>query len=206
MSVERQRMMRSFGAEIVLSPACEHMSGAVRVYKEVCRGYRGAWLPSQFENEDNIGAHRDTTGPEIIRQMHGRIDAFIAGVGTGGTLLGVAQAFRAGEIPARILAVEPDESAVLSGGNAGIHDIQGIGEGFIPSIVARHRALIDEIIRIRSIDAIEMTRTLARKYGLLVGVSSGANVLAAMKLAEKYRNVVTVLPDRGERYLTEVAG
>jgi cysteine synthase A len=182
------------------------MSGAVRVYKEVCREYRGAWLPSQFENEDNIGAHRDTTGPEIIRQMHGRIDAFIAGVGTGGTLLGVAQAFRAGEIPARILAVEPDESAVLSGGHAGIHDIQGIGEGFIPSIVARHRALIDEIIRIRSIDAIEMARTLARKYGLLVGVSSGANVLAAMKLAEKYRNVVTVLPDRGERYLTEVAG
>lgn len=205
MSIERQKIMKSFGAQIILSPACEHMTGAVRVYQDVCKEYREAWLPNQFMNDDNIAAHRETTGREIIKQTKGKIGAFVAGVGTGGTLIGVAHALKASRIPVRIIAVEPAESAVLSGGSPGLHDIQGIGEGFVPYIVQRNRKLIDEVICIKSSDAIAMTRTLAKEYGLLVGISSGANVLAAMKAAENYQNVITVLPDRGERYLTETA-
>jgi cysteine synthase A len=206
MSIERQKMMKSFGAKVVLSPAAEFMNGAVRCYNEVCREYPDAWRPSQFENEDNFQAHRLGTGREIIAQMKGKVDCFVAGVGTGGTLIGVALALKEAKIPARIVFLEPDESAVLSGGPEGIHEIQGIGEGFIPGIVQRNRDLFHEIIRIRSIDAIAMSRKLARQYGLLVGISAGANVLAAQLLADKYgyKSVVTVMADRGERYLTDL--
>lgn len=204
MSVERQKMMKTFGAQVILSPAREHMSGAMRVYKEVCKKYRSAWLPRQFENTDNIKAHQEGTAQEIIKQMKGKIDAFVAGVGTGGTLVGIARALKAAGIPARIVAVEPSESAVLSNGSPGYHDIQGIGEGFIPGIVRQNMSLIDEVICIGSKEAIRMSQELACKHGLLVGISSGANVLAAMGLSDRYRNVVTILPDRGERYLSDI--
>ena len=204
MSIERVKMMKAFGANVVLTPAAEDMAGAVRRYKETVKGRKNVWLPRQFENPDNIEAHRRGIGMEIIQQMDGKVDAFVAGIGTGGTLLGVAKAFIDAGIDAKIVGVEPAESAVLSGGKSGLHRIQGIGEGFIPKLVKDNIELIDEIVVIRSEDAIKMSKLLARKYGLLVGISSGANVLAAQRIKRKYglKRVVTVLPDRGERYFS----
>lgn len=201
-SAEKQRMMESFGAEIILTPAEKDMAGAVEAYEKIVKRTRNAWMPRQFENPDNIIAHRDGIGREIIRQMNGNIDAFVAGVGTGGTLLGVALALKQINPKVKIVAVEPLESAVLSGGNPGCHQISGIGEGFIPQIVKDNRSLIDEVVTVKSSDAIAMSNGLARNHGILVGISSGANVLAARKIAKRYKNVVTVLPDRGERYLS----
>jgi cysteine synthase A len=202
MSMERRQMMLSFGAKIVLSPAKEDMPGALRVYHELITESPGAWLPKQFENPDNCAAHREGVGREIIRQMAGDIDAFVAGTGTGGTLIGVAQALKDANIRARIIAVEPEESAVLSGKEAGLHLIQGIGEGFIPKILQEHWSLVDEVITVPGRDAVHMSEELAKKHGVLVGISSGANVIAARKAKERYRRVVTILPDRGERYLS----
>ena len=199
---EKRKMMEAFGAEIILTPAEKEMAGAVEVYEEMVKHTRNVWLPRQFENPDNINAHRDGIGMEIIRQMDGNVDAFVAGVGTGGTLLGVALALKKINPKVKIIAVEPMESAVLSGGNPGRHKISGIGEGFVPQIVKDNRGLIDEVITVKSKDAIAMSRELARKYGILVGISSGANVLAAGKMVKRCENVVTVLPDRGERYLS----
>lgn len=201
MSIERIKMMKAFGAEIVLTPAKEDMAGAVKKYNELVKKYPDAWLPSQFENEDNIEAHRKGLGQEIIKEIS-RIDAFVAGIGTGGTLIGVAQALKKANPKVRIIGIEPAESAVLSGGKPGLHKIQGIGEGFVPKIVKDNINLIDEVIAIKGEDAIDMSKKLAREHGLLVGISSGANVLAAMKLARRFKTVVTVLPDRGERYLS----
>ena len=148
-------------------------------------------------------SHREGTGREIIHQMKGKVDAFVAGVGTGGTLLGVALALKQVYPAVRIIAVEPAESAVLSGGKPGCHRIAGIGEGFIPQLVQENRDLITGVIAVQSSDAIAMSKELARKHGVLVGVSSGANMVAARMIAEESdRNVVTVLPDRGERYLS----
>ena len=201
-SVEKRKMMESFGAEIILTPAEKEMAGAVEVYEEMVNHARNVWLPRQFENPDNIAAHREGIGREIVHQMNGNVDAFVAGVGTGGTLLGVALALKEINPKVKIVAVEPLESAVLSGGNPGIHKIQGIGEGFIPQIVKDNRSLIDDAITVKSSEAIAMSNKLARMHGILVGISSGANVLAARKTAKRYRNVVTVLPDRGERYFS----
>ena len=199
---EKRKMMEAFGAKIILTHAEKEMAGAVEVYEEMVKHTRNVWLPRQFENPDNINAHRDGIGMEIIRQMDGNVDAFVAGVGTGGTLLGVALALKKINPKVKIIAVEPMESAVLSGGNPGRHKISGIGEGFVPQIVKDNRGLIDEVITVKSKDAIAMSRELARKYGILVGISSGANVLAAGKMVKRCENVVTVLPDRGERYLS----
>jgi len=199
---EKRKMMESFGAEIILTPAEKEMAGAVEVYEEIVRRTKKAWLPRQFENPDNINAHREGIGGEIIYQMEGKVDAFVAGVGTGGTLLGVALALKRINPKVKIIAVEPMESAVLSGGNPGRHKISGIGEGFVPQIVKDNRGLIDEVITVKSKDAVAMSKELARKYGILVGISSGANTLVARKIAKKYKNAVTVLPDRGERYLS----
>ena len=199
---EKRKMMEAFGAEIILTPAKRGMAGAVEVYEKLVRHAGNVWLPRQFENPDNIAAHREGTGREIIHQMKGKVDAFVAGVGTGGTLLGVALALKQVYPAARIIAVEPAESAVLSGGESGCHRIAGIGEGFIPQLVQANRDLITGVIAVQSSDAIAMSKELARKYGILVGVSSGANMVAARKIAESDRNVVTVLPDRGERYLS----
>ncbi len=203
MSIERRRMMKAFGARLVLTPAREDMAGAMNKYKELINKNKKAWLPSQFENPDNIAAHREGLGQEILKQMNGKIDVFVAGTGTGGTLIGVAQALKKVNPKVKIIAVEPSESAVLSGKKPRIHKIQGIGEGFIPKILMDNIGLIDGVITIKSKDAINKRKELATKNGILVGISSGANILAALALSKKYKKVVTILPDRGERYLSE---
>lgn len=200
-SVEKRKMIEVFGAKVVLTPAEKHMMGAVEMYEKLVKHTKNIWLPHQFENSDNIDAHKDGIGREIIDQM-GKVDAFVAGVGTGGTILGVALALKQMNPNVKIIAVEPKESAVLSGGSPGNHKIDGIGEGFIPQLVKNNMGLIDEISTVKSYDAISMSKELARRRGMLVGISSGANVFAARKIAKRYRNVVTVLPDRGERYLS----
>ena len=202
MSIERRKMMRLFGAKIVLTPAEEDMRGAVRKLKEIVKKKKNVWLPRQFENPDNVKAHELGIGKEILKETKGKIDVFVAGVGTGGTLIGVAKALKKENPNVKIVAVEPAESPVLSGGKPGLHKIQGIGEGFIPKLLRKNINLIDEVMTIRSEDAINMSKELARKYGLLVGMSSGANFLAAKQLRKKYQRVVTVFPDRGERYLS----
>jgi len=203
MSIERRKMIEAFGAEVILTPAKEDMAGAMEKYQEMIMGNKDVWLPRQFDNSDNIAAHKEGIGKEIVKQMKGQVDAFVAGVGTGGTLLGVAQALKEVNLKVKIIAVEPAESVVLSGNKPGLHKIQGIGEGFIPKIVKENLSLIDDVIAIKSQDAINMAGKLAKDYGILVGISSGANVLAAKQISRKYKNVVTVLPDRGERYLSE---
>jgi len=202
MSPERRKMIEAFGGEIILTPAEEDMEGALRKYNELVKEHPNAWLPKQFENPDNIEAHRVGLGQEIIHQMNGKIDAFVAGIGTGGTIIGVAKALKEVNPNVRIIGVEPAESAVLNGKKQGLHKIQGIGEGFIPQIVKENMHLIDEVIEVTSWEAIEMSEILAKKRGLLVGISSGANLAAALRIEDKYENIVTVLPDRGERYLS----
>ncbi len=198
MSIERRKIMRSFGAKLILTPAEEDMVGAVKIYKELVKKNPDAWLPKQFENPDNVRAHELGLGKEIIEQAPD-IDVFVAGVGTGGTLIGIAKALKKHNPNIKIVGVEPAESAVLSGKKQGLHKIQGIGEGFVPKIVQDNLHLIDKIIKIKSEDAIKMSKTLAKKHGILVGISSGANLLAAKQLKG---NVVTIFPDRGERYLS----
>ena len=202
-SEERRSMIRSFGAELVLLDELHHMQAAVAYARELARRDPGIFLPSQFSNLDNPGCHEQTTGPEILMQTGGRLDAFVMGVGTGGTLMGVGRALRSAGARARVVAVEPDESAVMSGGQAGHHGIQGLADGFIPEIVQLGE--VDEIVRVKTADAIAASHRLAREEGLLVGVSSGANVLGAIETARRLgpgHTVVTMLPDRGERYLS----
>ncbi len=202
MSIERRRMMKAYGAEIILTPASEDIEGAINKYNELVEKHPDAWLPKQFENPDNLNAHEYGLGKEIVEQTQGKVDVFVAGIGTGGTLIGVARALKKANPNVRIVGVEPAESAVLSGEKQGLHKIQGIGEGFIPKLVQENLDLIDEVIVVKSDDAIRMSKELAKKHGLLVGTSSGANILAAMKLKRRFKNVVTILPDRGERYLS----
>ncbi|MFH1405558.1 MAG: cysteine synthase A [Patescibacteria group bacterium] len=201
MSIERRKMIKIFGGEIILTPAKEDVSGAIKKYKELIRNNHEFWLPKQFTNPDNISAHREGLGQEIIMQAS-KIDAFVAGVGTGGTLIGTAQALKKVNPNIQIVAVEPYESSVLSGKKPGLHKIQGIGEGFIPQIITKNQKLIDQIVSIKSEDAIKMSKKLAGTYGILVGTSSGANFLAAKILQKQYKKIVTVFPDRGERYLS----
>jgi len=197
MSVERREIMRAYGASFILTPA---MEDAVEKLEEFMTK-ENVWLPRQFDNQTNVDCHRETTGKEILQQL-GKIGAFVAGVGTGGTLMGVAEALRKNFLHVKIVAVEPAESAVLSGGKAGVHKIQGIGPGFVPRIVDISK--IDEVVKVKSDDAIEMTRRLARENGIFVGISSGANVLASLEIAKKMpnENIVTVLPDSANRYLS----
>lgn len=201
-STERRKMMEAFGAKVVLTPAKKGMPGALDVFRKIVKKNPDAWLPKQFENEDNIKAYEKTLGKEIIRQFNGKVDAFVAGIGTGGTLIGVAKALKKASSQAKIFGVEPAESAVLSNGKAGKHEIQGIGEGFVPKLINENLNLIDGIITVKSKSAVAMTKRLAKKYGILVGISSGANFLAALKLKSKYKTITTVFPDRGERYLS----
>ncbi|MGQ9610817.1 MAG: cysteine synthase A [bacterium] len=203
MSNERKMMMKAFGAKIVLTPSADDMKGAIEKYKELVKANPDAWLPDQFGNHDNITAHREITGRSILDQYKGTIDVFVAGVGTGGTLMGVSQALKEENPNMKVIAVEPYESSVMNGNKPGPHNIQGIGEGFIPELVSMDE--IDEVIAIKSKDAIDMTAKLAKEEGLMVGISSGANVLAALRLGESMKSggtIITILPDRGERYLS----
>jgi len=202
-SKERRDMIESLGAELHLLDKINDMQTAVVRTIELAAGDTSIFLPSQFSNRDNIACHRLTTGPEIIRQVSGELAAFVMGVGTGGTLMGVAQALRDANKATRIIAVEPDESAVMSGDQPGCHGIQGLADGFIPDLIDLRD--IDHVVRIKTTDAKAESQVLSHKEGLLVGISSGANVLAAMQIAAELgpgHTIVTVLPDRGERYLS----
>jgi len=204
MSVERRKLLKVFGAELVLTPGPEGMSGAIRRAEKMAAADHRYFVPQQFTNPANVAAHRATTAEEIWRDTDGGVDVFVAGVGTGGTLTGVAGLLKERKPAVRAIAVEPAESAVLSGGKPGSHQIQGIGAGFVPQILRRE--LVDEVIRTRHEDAGEMSRRLAREEGLLAGISSGANVWAAVEVAKRRESegklIVTVLPSTGERYLS----
>lgn len=203
MSVERRKVLKMLGAELVLTPGDLGMKGAIEKAKEIAQE-TGAHMLQQFENPYNVYSHQFTTGPEILRQMDYQIDAFVAGVGTGGTISGVGRVLKTffGD-RVKVVAVEPAKSPVLSGGQPGKHAIQGIGAGFVPKIL--DRSVIDEVITVEDEEAYDMARYLAKKEGLLVGVSSGANVAAALKIAQKLgkdARVVTIAPDHAERYLS----
>jgi len=203
MSKERRQMMTAFGAEIVLTPEKDGFIGSLKKAEQLGRENKDVWLPRQFDNPDNIAAHREITAKRILEEVKDRIDAFVAGGGTWGTLMGVAEALRKVYPEVKSIAVEPAESAVVSGGKPGSHIIQGIGPGFIPSLL--NKDLLDEVIQVKGSDAVAMTRRLIKEEGLMVGISSGANVLAALEIARrsnKGKTIVTVLPDRGERYLS----
>ena len=202
-SRERRQMIQSFGAELQLLDEINDIQHAVADVEKLASDRKDIFLPRQFANPDNIEAHRTTTGIEILRQVKGPVDAFVMGVGTGGTVMGVARALREHGSKARIVAVEPDESAVMSGDQRGRHGIQGLADGFIPDIVNVDE--IDQVIRIKTDEAIARAKAMGNEDGLLVGISSGANVIAATKLAGEMgpgNVIVTVLADRGERYLS----
>jgi cysteine synthase A len=202
-STERRQMIASFGAELQLLEEINDIQSAIADLEEKAEGQVDVFLPRQFANPDNIEAHRTTTGVEILRQVKQPIDAFVTGVGTGGTVIGVGRALREHGSKARIVAVEPDESAVMSGEMRGKHGIQGLADGFIPDIVDMDE--IDQVIQIKTQDAIKRALEMSHEEGLLVGISSGANVIAATQLAKEMgpgNTIVTVLPDRGERYLS----
>lgn len=202
MSQERRRLLGAYGAELVLTPGAQGMRGAIDAAEELARAKKG-YLPQQFKNPANPRIHEQTTGPEILAALDGAVDAFVAGVGTGGTITGVGRALRARNPQVHIAAVEPIDSAVLSGGDPGLHKIQGIGAGFVPDVL--DTAIYQEVIRVGNDDAIATARKLARVEGLFVGISAGANVFAALQVARRLKpgqNVVTILCDTGERYLS----
>ncbi|SHJ12097.1 cysteine synthase [Malonomonas rubra DSM 5091] len=202
MSQERCRLFTSYGAELVLTPGSQGMRGAIKKATEIAQT-KAAFMPQQFCNPANPAIHEKTTGPEIIAALEGKVDMFVAGVGTGGTITGVGHCLRQHNAAVKIVAVEPSNSATLSGGDAGPHAIQGIGAGFVPDILDQD--VYDQVVTVSDADAIRMTRNLAVKEGLLCGISAGANVFVASELAAKMdegQNVVTIICDTGERYLS----
>jgi cysteine synthase A len=206
MSIERRKVLKALGAELVLTPASEGMTGAIRTAKELSEKTPGSFVPQQFANPANVEIHRQTTAEEVWRDTDGQVDIFVAGVGTGGTITGVGAVLKERKPSVRIIAVEPSESPVLSGGKPGPHKIQGIGAGFVPDILRRE--VIDEVIQIPSETAMRTAREVIRKEGLLVGISTGAAVAAACDVARRPENrdrlVVTVGPSSSERYLSTV--
>jgi cysteine synthase A len=203
MSIERRKLLQRYGAQLILTPAIEGMTGAVFAAEELTQKSTNYYMPQQFNNPANPEAHRRTTAREILRDTDNRLDAFVAGVGTGGTVTGVGEVLKQVLPSVRIIAVEPARSPVLAGGKPGLTSIQGIGASFVPGVL--NREVYDELIAVKDEDAIETAKQLARTEGLLVGISAGANVHAAVQVAKKLgegKRVVTVLPDTGERYLS----
>ena len=202
MSVERRNLLRAYGAELILTPGADGMKGAIAKAEELAND-KGYFMPQQFMNEANPAIHRDTTGKEIVEQMGDQLDAFISGVGTGGTITGAGQALKENYPSIQLYAVEPKDSPVLSGGNPGPHKIQGIGAGFIPSIL--NTSIYDEVLTISNEESFEYARKAAREEGLLGGISSGAAIAAALKVAKKLgkgKKVLAIIPSNGERYLS----
>ncbi len=204
MTIERRKILELFGAELVLTPAEEGMTGAIDKANEITKETNGAFMPQQFENPANPQIHRETTAEEIWKDTDGKVDIFVAGVGTGGTITGVGEVLKARKPSVKIVAVEPAASPVLSGGRACPHMIQGIGAGFVPDIL--NMKIVDEIVQIGNKESFNMAKRLAKEEGILAGISSGAAVAAAVKVARRKANadelVVVVLPDTGERYLS----
>ena len=204
MSVERRRILSSYGADIVLTPAARGMRGAVEEAELLVSQNRNWYMPRQFSNPANPEVHRRTTGPEIWKATRGRIDYVVCGVGTGGTITGVGEFLKSKRKQIRVIAVEPGRSAVLSGGRAGTHSIEGIGAGFVPEVL--NREIIDEVVTVTDEAAKGMTRFLARREGIFVGISSGAATAVALEVARRKENtgkhIVVILPDSGEKYLS----
>jgi len=206
MSMERRNLLRAYGAELVLTPGAEGMRGAIKKAEEILAEHPDYFMPQQFKNPANVKIHRETTGPEIveaIKSYDGKLDAFVAGVGTGGTITGAGEVLRQHFPNIKIYAVEPSASPVLSGGKPGPHKIQGIGAGFVPDIL--NTSIYDGVITVDNEDAFETSRRVAREEGILGGISSGAAIFAALKVAKelgKGKRVVAVVPSNGERYLS----
>jgi cysteine synthase len=202
-SLERRKLVQRYGAQLILTPAIEGMTGAVFAAEELVAKNPTHYMPQQFNNPANPEAHRRTTAEEILRDTEGRLDAFVAGVGTGGTITGVGEVLKQRLANVLVVAVEPTRSPVLAGGKPGLHGIQGIGASFVPSVL--NRDVYDELIAVRDEDAIEMAKRITMNEGLLVGISAGANVHASLQIAKRLgtgKRVVTILPDTGERYLS----
>lgn len=204
MSEERRRLMKAYGAELVLSDGSKGMSGAIAKAEELAKEIPGAWIAGQFVNPANWKAHYQTTGPEIWNDTEGKTDIFVAGVGTGGTITGTGRYLKEKNPDVKIIAVEPDASPVLSGGKSGPHAIQGIGAGFVPEVL--DTSVYDEIIRVKNEDALKTGALIGKKEGILVGISAGAAVFAGIQLAQRPenagKNIVVLLPDSGDRYLS----
>lgn len=206
MSVERQKLLKLLGAEVVLTPAEKRIHGAIEKANELATQFSKTFIPGQFTNPENPAAHRRTTAKEIWEDTNGEVDVFVAGVGTGGTLTGTAEGLKEKNPDIRIVAVEPADSPVLSGGKAGLHKIQGIGPGFIPEVLTPE--IIDEVVTVTNDDALNMCKLAASKEGILCGISSGAALWSAIEVAKREENrgkrIVVVLPDTGERYLSGI--
>jgi len=204
MSKERRMLLRAYGAELVLTPGSERMPGAIRKAEEMAKADARYFIPQQFENPANPEVHRRTTAEEIWRDTDGTVDYLVSGIGTGGTITGVGEILKSRKPSFKCVAVEPDASPVLSGGDAGPHPIQGIGAGFVPKIL--NTKIYDEIVRVKNDDAMDIARRMAREEGLLVGISSGAAVWAALEVARRAENkdklIVVIIPSFGERYLS----
>ena len=204
MSVERRQLMKAYGAELVLTEGAKGMKGAIAKAEEIAAETENSYIPGQFVNPSNPAAHRDTTGPEIWEDTDGKVDYFVAGVGTGGTVTGVGEYLKSKNGDVKVVAVEPEASQTLAKGEAAPHKIQGIGAGFVPETLNTH--IYDEIIPVTNEDAFETGRLIGHKQGVLVGISSGAAVWAAIELAKKSenegKNIVVLLPDTGDRYLS----
>ncbi|MBO1004702.1 cysteine synthase A [Pseudogracilibacillus auburnensis] len=202
MSMERRNLLRAYGAELVLTPGSEGMNGAIKKANELAEE-KGYFIPQQFENYANPEIHRLTTGKEIVEQMGDQLDGFVSGIGTGGTITGAGQVLKENYPNIKIYAVEPEDSPILSGGKPGPHKIQGIGAGFVPEVL--NTDIYDEVIKIKNEEAFELARRTAKEEGVLIGISSGAAVAAALKIAKelgKGKKVLAIIPSNGERYLS----